>query len=282
MSYEILLSLVNEFASDFMFLNNSEIDIPSAGKFLNQLDSIVKEAENAKIGFLKEVAIGLNHLLEKIIMDSLEDKSDAFPTVEKGISLIQSIVDGYNNCGTYNGNIQDYLTTIGRLTGTAPACDPGAGNVSQASLQGGEFAPCDVANDILVDDNQSGNKPSSAEAKGQIQDESLVRDFIAEGLEYIGEIEVNILNLEKNPDDKDCINAIFRPFHSIKGVAGFLNLEEIRDLAHNLENLLDKVRNGILEAKPQLIDIVLDGADALKTMIGRLRDEVDGKGQEAD
>ena len=104
-----------------------------------------------------------------------------------------------------------------------------------------------------------------------------MRDFIAEGLEYIEEIEVNILNLENEPENKDYINTIFRPFHSIKGVASFLNLEKIRALAHNLENLLDKARNGEISVTPSLIDVVLDGADALKTLIGQLRDTLEGK-----
>jgi len=110
-----------------------------------------------------------------------------------------------------------------------------------------------------------------------VQDESLLRDFITEGLEYIGEIEVNILNLEQEPDNKDYINAIFRPFHSVKGVASFLNLDAIRTLAHDLETLLDKARNEALPVTPELIDLILDGSDTLKAMIGRLRDEIEGR-----
>ena len=99
-------------------------------------------------------------------------------------------------------------------------------------------------------------------------------------MEYIAEIEVNILNLEKNPEDKNYINAIFRPFHSIKGVASFLNLEQIRNLAHNLENLLDKARNGELVIRTPVIDVVFDGADALKALIGQVRDKLEGKAGE--
>ncbi|MRS04926.1 chemotaxis protein CheA, partial [bacterium] len=62
-----------------------------------------------------------------------------------------------------------------------------------------------------------------------------------------------------------------------KGVASFLNLEKIRALAHNLESLLDKTRNGEISVSPFLIDVVLDGADALKTLIGQLRDVLEGK-----
>ena len=113
--------------------------------------------------------------------------------------------------------------------------------------------------------------------KDRGQDESLLKDFITEGLEYIGEIELNILNLEQEPDNKDYINAIFRPFHSVKGVASFLNLDGIRTLAHDLETLLDKARNEALAVTPELIDLILDGSDTLKAMIGQLRDDQEGR-----
>src|SRR5574340_786156 len=212
MSYQRLLNLANGMASDFMFLNNAEIDIPSAGNFLNQLDQIIKEAENAKINFVKEAATGLNYLLEKIILDSLEDKSDVFPTLEKGISLIQSIVDGYNNSGTYDGNTHDFFKTIERLTGMPLGFEAGAEFAGSTLALSGECASCDVGDVLADDDGQERKKYSPVEGNIQIQDESLVRDFIAEGLEYIEEIEVNILNLEKDPEDKEYINAIFRPF----------------------------------------------------------------------
>ena len=129
----------------------------------------------------------------------------------------------------------------------------------------------DVSNDANDDNKEMTSfeetqpvAPVAEELK--IEDESLLHDFIVEGLEYIDEIETNILNLEKNPDDKDFINAIFRPFHSIKGVASFLNLDRIRDLAHTLENLLDKARNGETAVTPPVIDVVLSGADVLKAL----------------
>jgi len=128
----------------------------------------------------------------------------------------------------------------------------------------------------LASDGSSGEPPSAAKEQEDdgasgLQDESLLRDFIVEGLEYINEIEVNILNLEQNPEDKDCVNAVFRPFHSIKGVAGFLNLDDIRELAHRLEDLLDKIRKDELSVNTDVIDVILEGADALKALIASLQ-----------
>jgi len=63
----------------------------------------------------------------------------------------------------------------------------------------------------------------------------------------------------------------------VKGVASFLNLSAIRTLAHDLETLLDKARNEALPVTPELIDLILDGSDTLKAMIGQLRDELEGR-----
>ena len=246
-----MIVLLNDIASDFLFLNPDDVDVPTAGKYMNKLDAITKEAEQAGTAPVKAVAISLNTILEKMVLGNIEDKQGALQTFSRGISIMQEIIDSYKNAGTYTGDIKDFLAEITRLTGVAP-------------LQEEESLAPKIAPDILAVDDKKSNV-------AEIQDEALLTDFITEALEYIDEIELNVLNMEQNPGDKDYVNAVFRPFHSIKGVAGFLNLTEIRDLAHNLENLLDRVRNDELSVTQTLIDVVLDGADTLKTMIGLLK-----------
>jgi two-component system, chemotaxis family, sensor kinase CheA len=276
MSYETLINLLNEMASDFMFLDGAQIDVPAAGKFMNHLDKIAGKAAEANVGYVREVTTGLNILLEKIIFDTLQDKGAGMSALGEGISLLQSIVDGYTNSGRYDGNIHNFADKISFLTGI-PGVKTEDANGFSASSDSVETAAVQTEGAAGEEKKSIENATIPVAEENQMQDESLLRDFIAEGLEYIEEIEVNILNLEKNPEDKDYINAIFRPFHSIKGVASFLNLDQIRDLAHNLENLLDKARNGELEIKPPVIDVVLDGADALKALIGQVRDKLEGK-----
>jgi two-component system chemotaxis sensor kinase CheA len=252
MNGSALTKLIDDLASDLVFLDAREIDIPSSGKFMNHLEAIVKAADPLKMSVVTQVATGLNHILEKIVFDNLQDHELGFSTFEKGIALMQEISENYEHTGDYKGDIQPFLEAIASVTGVVVSADPAC--VS--------------------------NAPDTVEASEdsvQIQDVSLVKDFISEGLEYIDEIEVNILNLEQNPENTDTINTIFRPFHSIKGVASFLNLEKIRDLAHNLENLLDKARNMELRITPPLIDVVLDGADALKAMIMQLKDQIENQ-----
>lgn len=257
MEYSVLVKSIDDLASELVFLDGREIDIPSSGKFMNRLEEIIKAAEPLRIAPLTQVVSGLNHLLEKMVFDTLKDKESGFGTFEKGIALMQEISEECQRSGSYSGKIQPFLDALASLTGVVLPED--------SSLAAPAAAP------------ETKEAEETSEGKTQVLDVSLVKDFISEGLEYIDEIEVNILNLEQNPDNTDYINAIFRPFHSVKGVAGFLNLEKIRNLAHNLENLLDKARNGELRVTPPLIDVVLDGADALKAMILQLKDEIENQ-----
>ncbi|HSD94179.1 MAG TPA: Hpt domain-containing protein, partial [Syntrophales bacterium] len=258
MDYAELRREIDEMASSFLFLEKKEIDIPTAGQFLNQLETVTGHAETLLAGEINRLAGGLGQLLEKVVLDAV-DAAVGFGLFERGIVLLQSVADGYCNAGRYDGSIDGFM----------------------GELAGAIGIPMETRRDEAESEApQACEAPAGADAASgndRVQDESLLKDFITEGLEYIGEIEVNILNLEQEPDNKDYINAIFRPFHSVKGVASFLNLDGIRTLAHDLETLLDKARNEALPVTPELIDLILDGSDTLKAMIGQLRDEMEGR-----
>jgi len=246
-----IVALLDDITSDFLFLDPDDVDVPTAGKFMNTLDAITKKAEQTGTAPVKRIAVSLNNILERMVLDKIEDRRRALQTFSRGISLMQEILDQYKNTGGYTGDIKEFLAEITGLTGIAPPKE----DENLPPEKEPETAAVEEKKADLVD----------------IPDEALLNDFITEALEYIDEIELNVLNMEQNPESKDYVNAVFRPFHSIKGVAGFLNLTDIRDLAHNLENLLDKVRNDEQSVTRTLIDVVLDGADTLKTMIGLLK-----------
>ncbi|MDX9820598.1 MAG: chemotaxis protein CheA [Syntrophales bacterium] len=255
MNCDRILQLLNALASAFLFMDAREFDIPAAGKFLNSLDEIAREAESLGMRQVIAVSQEMGKTLEMLILDTLEDKGAGLASLGKGISRMQEIADSFKN----TGGCPEEVPATAEKKAAAPAAESAAADGEPQEAQ--SAAPTAAKQDEEV----------------KIQDEALLKDFITEGLEYIDQIEVNILNLEKNPTDKDYINAIFRPFHSIKGVASFLNLEAIRELAHNLENLLDKARNGELQVTSPVIDVVLDGADLLKTMIGQWKEILEGR-----
>ena len=105
----------------------------------------------------------------------------------------------------------------------------------------------------------------------EIFDAELVRDFLEEANDHLSSIEMNLLSLETDPENLEAISAIFRPFHSIKGVSGFLNLPDIHNLTHHVENLLDEARAGKTNVTEQMIDLVLEAVDILKVLLGDVR-----------
>jgi two-component system chemotaxis sensor kinase CheA len=99
------------------------------------------------------------------------------------------------------------------------------------------------------------------------QDPELIGDFVNEAGEHLTTIEAQILVLERDPTAPDPLNAAFRSFHTIKGLAGFLDLGDIRAVSHEVETLLDRARNQQLLLTPAIVDVVLESADYLKRAI---------------
>jgi len=97
--------------------------------------------------------------------------------------------------------------------------------------------------------------------------EELKKEFLSEAYELLHTMEEGLLKLENNPEDESAINEIFRVAHTLKGGAGALELLRIADFTHELENLLDKVRDGVIKPDETIVDVCLKSLDVLKVMI---------------
>jgi len=95
-------------------------------------------------------------------------------------------------------------------------------------------------------------------------------DFALEAREHLANAENAVLALEASPTDTEQVNVVFRAFHTIKGVAGFLNLPRIVEVAHAAEFLLDKVRSHKVPLTPHVLELVLASSDLLGQLIGML------------
>jgi two-component system chemotaxis sensor kinase CheA len=103
-------------------------------------------------------------------------------------------------------------------------------------------------------------------------DPGLLGDFVSEAREHLEAADLHMLTLETEPRNEEALNAVFRAFHTIKGVAGFLALDEIRTLAHEAEHLLDRARKGELALEGKAVDVTFEVIDALKRLVGNLCD----------
>lgn len=95
--------------------------------------------------------------------------------------------------------------------------------------------------------------------------------FLDEAVEHMDAIETGLLQLEADPSDTQRINELFRPFHTIKGIAGFLNLRDINRLTHEIETILDLGRRSELKITATTVDLIFAAVDALKTQLASIR-----------
>ncbi len=109
----------------------------------------------------------------------------------------------------------------------------------------------------------------------------LLKEFFSESHEHLENIEQGALVLEDNPKHKETLDSIFRAFHSFKGAAGFLNLKPMNRLAHELESLLDLVREGKRDVSAAIIEVVLKGGDLLREYVVELQSQVSGQSERA-
>ncbi len=163
----------------------------------------------------------------------------------------------------------------------AAQSDAGSADAITVLLEGlkgleGDLAQAGVA--ASKDTGQAQQKP--ADELSLADDPELLQDFVLEAREHLGVMETQLLVLEQNPNDPEPTHACFRAIHTIKGVAGFLELNVIREVAHEGETLLDELRNSRLAVTPALIDILLQTADFLQGEVGAIAASLAGAPKE--
>lgn len=111
--------------------------------------------------------------------------------------------------------------------------------------------------------------------------DKLKQKFVEEAYEHLGDIEQSLLMLEKDPNDLDLIEKIFRAMHTLKGAGAMFGFEKVSDFTHNLETVYDLIRTGKLYFSKEIADITLNSADYIKFLLNNVsfsaKDEEDYK-----
>ena len=90
--------------------------------------------------------------------------------------------------------------------------------------------------------------------------DDMLKDFVVEAMDLAVNVEEHLLRLERDPNNKETLNAVFRSFHTIKGGAGFMNLPALVAACHLTENLFDALRNGAAPVTPLAIEAALQAS----------------------
>lgn len=107
---------------------------------------------------------------------------------------------------------------------------------------------------------------------------SLLKDFFEEAFDMLDRLEQNILILDKDRNNADAVQEIFRAVHTLKGSAGAVELFDTQKYAHRFEDLLDLIRGNKIKVDDKTVDILLKGIDILKELINSASEEKEYSG----
>jgi two-component system chemotaxis sensor kinase CheA len=98
----------------------------------------------------------------------------------------------------------------------------------------------------------------------------ILESFIVETREILEKLAQDLLELEKGSANQELLNSIFRAVHTVKGTSSFLGLEQMTELAHSFEDVLNKLRRGELSMNPDRMDVMLEAYDIVKELLARI------------
>ncbi len=103
-----------------------------------------------------------------------------------------------------------------------------------------------------------------------VMEDDILKDFLAESKENLELLDQQFVELEQEPDNEELIKSIFRTIHTIKGTSGFFGFTTLEGIAHFAEDILSKLRDGIVPVNEEITTMLLQSVDYIKAILGSL------------
>ncbi len=103
-----------------------------------------------------------------------------------------------------------------------------------------------------------------------MSDADIIREFLVESYENLDRLDRDLIALEKDPKNRETLASVFRTIHTIKGTSGFLALNQLGAVTHIGENLLARLRDGLLMLNPEITSALLAMVDAVRQMLASI------------
>jgi len=269
----LIMDFINESREHLENAESALLEIEHHPEDEETLNSIFRAFHTVKgtAGFLNLTDINkLAHSAENLLdmarkgqIKLIGDASDAaLASVDMLKGMLASLEAAATQAGTYQPPAE-LAAMISTLENLAAGESSHAGSEPITASQPGSEAPATPAAAPVAES-------VAATITFTEDDLPLIMDFINESKEHIENAEAALLELENNPEDAETLNKIFRSFHTIKGMAGFLNLTDTNKLAHAAENLLDMARKGQVKLTGPFSDVTFASIDMLKTMLAAM------------
>ena len=228
-------------------------EIPDLGAMLNIIDELIEASKEKDCITFREVAIACKGYVENMTLENIHNTKP----IEETLVLLKSLLSHFKAGEAFVFDYSDVLKLLNYKFEEEHKPKEDEAGQKDLELESRE-EPLKIPLEKIPPEKISED------------DMEILIDFVSEARENLDTIEVNLIELEQDPSNKDIINDIFRPFHTIKGVSGFLSLTKINKLAHTTENLLDSARSGDFFINDIATDAILESVDTLKKLIDRV------------
>ncbi len=214
-------------------------------------------------------------LIERIILDELSRPDDAVALLPALLTVIERAAGGVDT------GLAEMRTRVDALLGGAPlpaadlspsAPGPQAVAAPLPAADAPPAAPAPSQPTTPATEKRVAIEPYVSEPLNLALDErEHLQGFLDEAAEHMDAIESGLLAVESNPGDTNQLNELFRPFHTIKGIAGFLNLRDVNRLTHEIETILDLGRRSEMQITAAVVDLIFTAVDSLKLQLAEMR-----------
>ena len=231
------------------------------------LDSVIEELAAAVVmidandlASIDTVLRGLERLREAVHSSNESEElvalADSFIALEKRLGLFDAAADA------------EALSALSEAVGRLQSC---AAKIAPSPKQS---APTAKATGPSAAPAASGPQASATSPQRVTRDEEtlgLIAEFLSESEEGLARADQILMQVEHADAGAEAVNGLFRIFHTVKGVAGFLELTEITTLAHTTETVLNRCREGTLALAGKRLDVVFDATAMVRRMLAELR-----------
>ena len=121
---------------------------------------------------------------------------------------------------------------------------------------------------------------SGASSQSLNQDPELLSEFLVEAREHLSNIESRLLEFDQGTSTPETLHSAFRSFHTLKGLAAFLEFGILQKVAHEVETVLDRARNEELQITPDVVDVILAASDYIAAWLNHISAVADGRSSE--
>jgi two-component system, chemotaxis family, sensor kinase CheA len=271
---EILQDFKAELLENIESVNNLLLDFETKKLSEEEADELKRKLHNLKghSGYLKlQEAAEISHILENLILaieNGLYKKND----------IIELLLDGAKELQTFYQNIQisdDSLVMPDTIDLELLLQKLKLFDIEEEKLQDLKSSKIKKSKSKKPPKTEKAKK-SYAKYDYNSRSEEDIKMFIDEAHEMLDNISNTLLKFEKNPDDLEAINKLFRVLHTLKGASGMLELLSVCDLSHSLEELLELIRDGKLKVTDAVVDIMFAGIDEIQELTNKFekREEV--------